>query len=48
MNNYLLGLDYYPNTCEKALRVLGNYKVAGGPRPPREKTKSGVVFLQQG
>jgi hypothetical protein len=28
--------------------VLGNYKVTGGPRPPREKTKSGAVFLQQG
>ncbi len=47
-NNYLLGLDYYPNTCEKALQVLGNYKVTGGPRPPRGKVKSRVAFLQQG
>jgi hypothetical protein len=48
VNNYLLGLDQYQDTCKKALRVLGNYKVTGRPRPPREKTKSRVAFLQQG
>ncbi len=47
-NSYLLGLDYYPNTCKKALQVLGNYKATGRPRPPREKTESRVAFLQQG
>ena len=26
-NNYLLGTDQYPNTLEKATRVLGNYQV---------------------
>ena len=26
-NNYLLGTDPYPNTYDKAMRVLGNYQV---------------------
>ena len=26
-NNYLLGTDQYPNTLEKATRILGNYQV---------------------
>ena len=26
-NNYLLGANQYPNTLEKATRVLGNYQV---------------------
>jgi hypothetical protein len=29
-NNYLLGTDQYPNTLEKATRVLGNYQVPKG------------------
>jgi len=28
-NNYLLGTDQYPNTLEKASRILGNYQVPG-------------------
>ncbi len=27
-NNYLLGTDQYPDTLEKASRILGNYQVA--------------------
>ena len=26
-NNYLLGTDQYPDTLEKASRILGNYQV---------------------
>ncbi len=26
-NNYLLGTDQYPNTFDKAMRILGNYQV---------------------
>ncbi len=29
-NNYLLGTDQYPDTLEKASRILGNYQVAKG------------------
>ena len=29
-NNYLLGTNQYPNTLEKATRVLGNYQVPKG------------------
>jgi hypothetical protein len=27
-NNYLLGMDQYPDTLEKASRILGNYQIA--------------------
>ena len=30
-NNYLLGTNQYPDTLEKASRILGNYQVAKGP-----------------
>ena len=30
-NNYLMGADQYPDTTEKAIVLLGNYK------PPRQK-----------
>ncbi len=30
-NNYLLGTDQYPDTLEKASRILGNYQVGKGP-----------------
>ena len=50
-NNYLLGTDQYPDTLEKASRILGNYQVAKGP--PFEDRKNtneggGLAFLQRG
>jgi hypothetical protein len=30
-NNYLLGTDQYPDTLEKASRILENYQVGKGP-----------------
>jgi hypothetical protein len=48
-NNYLLGTDQYPNTFEKAMRILGNYQRT---RPSRlfrgDGSESGLAFLQQG
>ncbi len=34
-NNYLLGTDQYPDTYEKAMRILGNYKTSRASRPYR-------------
>jgi hypothetical protein len=31
VNTYLLGTDQYPDTLEKASRILGNYQVGKGP-----------------
>ncbi len=48
-DNYLLGTNKYPNTLDKALRILGNYqttRVAGGFKANPNDT--GVAFLQQG
>ena len=50
-NNYLLGTDQYPDTLEKASRILGNYQVAkGSPFGDRKNTNKGggLAFLQQG
>jgi hypothetical protein len=48
-NNYLLGTDQYPDTFEKAMRILGNYQVTRPSRPFRgDRSKSGLAFLQQG
>ena len=33
VNNYLLGTDQYPNTYEKAMRILGNYQTTKTNRP---------------
>ncbi len=46
-NNYLLGSDQYPETYNKALRILGNHQVSR-PRPfgGGARNKSGVAFLQ--
>jgi hypothetical protein len=46
-NNYLLSSDQYPDTCNKALRVLGNYQVSGMRLPAAARNKSEVAFLQQ-
>ena len=32
-NNYLLGRDQYPDTYEKAMRILGNYQTTKTNRP---------------
>ncbi len=34
-NNYLLGTDQYPNTFDKAARILGNYQTSGVNMPYR-------------
>jgi hypothetical protein len=50
-NNYLLGTDQYPDTLEKASRILGNYQVAKGPPfGDRRNTNKGggLAFLEQG
>ena len=46
-NNYLLGTDQYPDTFEKALRILGNYQTTTNSLPYRPSPNdTGVVFLQ--
>ncbi len=50
-NNYLLGMDQYPDTLEKASRILGNYQVAkGSPFGDQRNAnkKGGLAFIQQG
>jgi hypothetical protein len=48
-NNYLLGTDQYPDTFEKALRILGNYQTMINSLPYRPSPNdTGVVFLQRG
>ena len=50
-NNYLLGTDQYPDTLEKASRILGNYQVVkGSPFVDlrNENKGGGLVFIQQG
>ncbi len=48
-NNYLLGTDQYPDTYDKAIRILGNYQttklnmpfIGSGP-------ELGLAFIQRG
>ena len=48
-NNYLLGTDQYPDTFEKALRILGNYQTTTNSLPYRPSPNdTGVAFLQRG
>ncbi len=50
-NNYLLGMDQYPDTYDKAMRILGNYQVtrpSGGTGRPSGTDASGIAFIQQG
>ncbi len=48
-NNYLLGTDQYPNTFNKALRILGNYQTAKPNMPFRGNgPESGLAFIQRG
>jgi hypothetical protein len=49
-NSYLLGSDQYPNTFDKATRILGNYQTTlrrALPYKPHSNNM-GVAFLQQG
>ncbi len=46
-NNYLLGTDQYPDTFDKAKRILGNYQVTRPSRAFRgDGNGSGLAFLQ--
>ncbi len=48
-NNYLLGTNQYPNTFEKALRILGNYQSSKSAAPYRLNLNgTEVAFLQRG
>ncbi len=48
-NNYLLGMDQYPDTYEKAVPILGNYQTSRLSRPYRgDDTKSSLAFIQRG
>jgi hypothetical protein len=48
-NNYLLGSNQYPDTFEKAMRILGNYQVGKTSMHFRASpNNTGVAFIQQG
>ena len=48
-NNYLLGTDQYPDTLEKAGRILSNYQSTNISAPFRgNPNDTGVAFLQRG
>ncbi len=46
-NNYLLGTDQYPDTFDKALRILGNYQnMRASILYKASSNDTGVKFLQ--
>ncbi len=46
-NNYLLGSNQYPDTFEKAMRILGNYQVGKTSMPFRASPNdTGLAFIQ--
>ncbi len=48
-NNYLLGSNQYPDTFEKAMRILGSYQVGKTSMPFRASpNNTGVAFIQRG
>jgi hypothetical protein len=48
-NNYLLGTDQYPDTFNKALRILGNYQTTRPNMPFRGNgPEAGLAFIQRG
>ena len=49
-NSYLLGSDQYPDTFNKATRILGNYQMMSRPALPYKPSSNnrGVAFLQRG
>ena len=47
-NNYLLGTDQYPDTFDKAVRILGNYQTSRVNMPYRTNPNdTGVAFLRE-
>ena len=48
-DDYLLGSDHYPDTLEKAGRILANYQNTRASKPYRvNANETGVAFLQHG
>ena len=48
-SNYLLGSDQYPDTLEKAQRILSNYQTTRVTTPFKPSPNdTGVAFLQKG
>ena len=48
-NDYLFGSDHYPDTLEKAARILANYQNTRASAPYRASgNETGVAFLQRG
>jgi hypothetical protein len=49
-NSYLLGRDQYPDTFDKATRILGNDQTTSRPALPYKPSgnDTGVAFLKQG
>ena len=48
-DDYLLGSDHYPDTLEKAGRILANYQNTRASKPYRvNANETGVAFLQRG
>jgi hypothetical protein len=48
-NNYLLGSNWYPDTFERAMGILGNYQVGKTSMPFRASPNdTGVAFIHQG
>ena len=47
-NDYLLGTDQYPDTLEKAVNLLSNYRGAQVAIPRGQIRHDGVAFLQHG
>jgi len=48
-NDYLLGSDHYPDTLEKAGRILANYQNTRASAPYRANVnETGVAFIQRG
>ena len=48
-NNYLLGMDQYPDTFDKAMHILRNYQTSRVNMPYRgNPNDTGVAFLQRG
>lgn len=48
-NNYAKGIDNYPSSVDRMLRLLNNYRsgLKSTPRPDQNLNSDGVAFLQQ-
>ena len=47
-NDYLLGTDQYPNTLEKAVNLLANYRAPPKIQMRGQPSQDGVAFIQTG